>query len=264
MPWLSEVRYSREATVAAVIDYFEFLAKMYIKESDILRPPEGGWPEITPDRFRDLGKTDEVILLLRHLPYLASTADGWNADAGPSGCHFYWWLEDARSLGSHGLDVETMKMMTQGSHYSEAGMIPPHVVGLVSSKWDFFLLDTELGVVYWPECPDGIKERPAREPIEDDPYDYAAENEADWRAEGPCWAVADFFEVLKDQFRWLCFVPRSQYHVCEVYGRVHPMFEGMIPMMQAVYREHGWPDLERYRKEECLRAVAAMLRENYP
>jgi len=59
MPWLSEVSYSREATVAAVNDYFEFLASMYIAKSAILRPPEGGWPEIAADGFREaLGKTD--------------------------------------------------------------------------------------------------------------------------------------------------------------------------------------------------------------
>ena len=47
MPWLREVSYSREATVAAVQDYFDFLASTYISKSAILRPPEGGWPNIT-------------------------------------------------------------------------------------------------------------------------------------------------------------------------------------------------------------------------
>ncbi len=73
MPKLSEVRHSREAAVAAASEYFGFLAKMYLDESNILRPPEGGWPEITVDRLKGLGKTDEVVMLLRHLPYLRPT-----------------------------------------------------------------------------------------------------------------------------------------------------------------------------------------------
>jgi hypothetical protein len=42
MPWLSEIRYSREATVAAVSGYFDFLASMYLDEEAILRPPAEG------------------------------------------------------------------------------------------------------------------------------------------------------------------------------------------------------------------------------
>ncbi|KAK4156323.1 hypothetical protein C8A00DRAFT_30818 [Chaetomidium leptoderma] len=103
-----------------------------------------------------------------------------------------------------------------------------------------------------------------REPILDDPYDYAPEEEADWRAEGAAWAVADFFELLKDQFRQLCFVPLGSYTVCDMYTEFHPVNHGLLPMVQAIYREHGWPNLERYRKEECLRAVMALLEERYP
>jgi len=43
---------------------------MYLRESDVIEPPEGGWPNITTDSLQDLGKTDEVISLLRHLPYI--------------------------------------------------------------------------------------------------------------------------------------------------------------------------------------------------
>jgi hypothetical protein len=39
---LSEIVYSRDATVAAFRDYYLFLTKMYLNESDIMEPPEEG------------------------------------------------------------------------------------------------------------------------------------------------------------------------------------------------------------------------------
>ena len=35
-------------------------------------------------------------------------------------------------------------------------------------------------------------------------------------------------------------------------------------MLQGIYREHGWPDLEKYRKEDCIKAVEEALAEQYP
>ncbi|KAK3301964.1 uncharacterized protein B0T15DRAFT_569336 [Chaetomium strumarium] len=256
MPVLSEIRYSREATVAAVTGYFDFLAKMYLNEADILRPPEGGWPEIMPQRLKGLGKTDEVTLLLRHLPYIRPNYAISGPDAGPCGVQFYCWLDPIRSLdltGQESQDSEeefdTMKFMTEGGHRD---VIPSHVVGLTSSEdlEDLFMLDTQLGVIYWLECPGRIWHHPTRERIEDDAYDYAAEDEADWR-NYPAFAIADFFELLKDQFRQLDVIPISPSRVLD-------------PTLQAIYREHSWPDLDRYQKEECLKAVGAMARERYP
>jgi hypothetical protein len=40
--------------------------------------------------------------------------------------------------------------------------------------------------------------------------------------------------------------------------------EGMLPTVQGIYRSHGWPDLARYQKRDCLAAVKAMLGERIP
>ena len=264
MPELSEIRYSREATIAAVRGYYEFLAKMYLDESDIQRPPDGGWPEITPDRLSGLGKTDEVIMLLRYLPYLRPTIDGCKSvDAGPYGCRFYSWIDHIRSLDRPGADVEDeleeLKIMTEDSNL---GPVPAHVVGLISTKDNLFMLDTELGVVYWLSCPGRIRWGPTRERILDDAYDYAAEEEADWRAE-PAWAVADFFELLKDQFRQLWAIPLSPSIVYDFDMSLREQVKDALPLVQAIYREHGWPDVDRFRKQECLEACLAALKERY-
>src|SRR5437868_6411977 len=70
MPPLSEISYSREACIAAVREYYAFLAKMYLNESDVIEPPEGGWPSIPTETFQGLAKSDELIPLLHNLPYL--------------------------------------------------------------------------------------------------------------------------------------------------------------------------------------------------
>lgn len=263
MPQLSEIGYSRDACVAAVRDYYGFLTKMYLDESDVIEPPEGGWPTITTDNLQSLGKTDEVISLLRHLPYIRTPDSGEKAQGAPW-CTFADWQEDSRNILLGLTSGETLKICSEDpSFYKD---IPPHVVGLTSGGLHnpVFLLDTELGTVLWPECPGEVRYKPSREPVEDDPYDYAPDNEAEWRADAPAWAVADFFEILKDQFRGLHFVPMCSWLVVDVYTGLAFGTDGMVPMLQDVYREHGWPDLERYRKRECLQAVQAALEERYP
>lgn len=58
------------------MDYYQFLTKMpFLEPSDILYPPPEGWPQITKERLAK--KSDEVIELLRHLPYVDSRREVW-------------------------------------------------------------------------------------------------------------------------------------------------------------------------------------------
>ncbi|KAL2135018.1 hypothetical protein VTI74DRAFT_10055 [Chaetomium olivicolor] len=253
MPWLNEVSYSRDATVKAIREYYGFLVKMYLKESYILEPPEGGWPLTDPEGFgQALGKTNEVVELLRHLPYIP-----FNKAHGAAGC----WFADWRYYMSHhntGRECfDGVRSTTENGIRREE--MSPHVIGLTDGGryTPAFLLDTERGVVYWVgfyECDDEIKNNPNWERIQDDAYDYAPRNEADWRAEGIAWAIPDFFENLKDQFRHLVFAPICS---CTVY------WADQVEGVQDIYREHGWPDLDRYRKKDCLKAVRAFVKERY-
>jgi hypothetical protein len=145
--------------------------------------------------------------------------------------------------------------------------VPPHVVGLTygGQVLDFtFLLDTKLGVIHWHECPFEDRYGSTREPILEDAEEWTPENEHEWRMDGEVWAVADFFEVLKENFCTLRFIPLSPTKV--IFARhVYRISDyGYISMVQEIYRAHGWPDLEQYRKDECLAAVKKALDENYP
>jgi hypothetical protein len=39
---------------------------------------------------------------------------------------------------------------------------------------------------------------------------------------------------------------------------------GLFRLVQDIYREHSWPNLGQYRKQECLEAVQTALEEQYP
>jgi hypothetical protein len=263
MPQLSEVTYSQDACVAAVRSYYDFLTKMYLKNSDVIEPPQEGWPSITTEILQDLGKTETVISLLRHLPYIrvSSEDDRDNAQGAPW-CYFADWQLDAHYVSLGHLNCESLKIHSENLIEN----VPPHVIGLTSGGRDnpVFLLDTELGIIHWPECVGEIRYNPSRELIEDDPYIYAPEDEAEWRADAPAWAIDDFFEVLKDQYRELCFVPTSPRIVLDTYTTLAVGTDGMIALLQDIYHEHGWPGLARYRKQECLQAVQKALEEQYP
>ena len=62
--------YSQPKTIAAISKFYAFLTTLpYIPSSALVYPPPTGWPSIDDDVFAPLGKTPEVLNLLRHLPY---------------------------------------------------------------------------------------------------------------------------------------------------------------------------------------------------
>jgi hypothetical protein len=274
MPELSDISYSREATIAAIRDYYAFLVALYLPESAIKEPPPEGWPSITADRMRVAGKTDEVVALLRHVPYISEPESDSDSDRGKfqgaPGCSF----ADYESLVRIGPGADAIKLVTEGRDPCDD--MPAHVVGLTTGgltrghqpeSWrrdgSVFLLDTRLGIVYWVECPAEIRYDSSIEQVED---------AADAYVDGPAWALADFFDQLKNEFVELNFVPLSPRCVFETYSRPYPDAVGsmetlhgdMLETVQDIYREHGWPDLEKYRKEECLLAVRKAVENQYP
>jgi hypothetical protein len=63
--------YDRDEVIASVTNYYNFLTThLHFEPSDLKTPPPTGWPKITQTRLAFLGKSDKVIDLLQHLPYL--------------------------------------------------------------------------------------------------------------------------------------------------------------------------------------------------
>ncbi|KAF2972684.1 hypothetical protein GQX73_g872 [Xylaria multiplex] len=270
MPFLDEISYSRDGTIAAVRDYYQFITKMYLKETDIIEPPEDGWASLST-HLQCMGKTDEVLGLLSQLPYLQSPSDIRDQAQGAPWCEFVDWRAQAALVENGKIDGDKLRMLSEGLPGLEyRDDIPPYVVGLTMGSGDLnptFLLDTQHGIVTWYGITEEMRESAVTvaDPVDDDPYDYAAsEREAEWRAEGHSWAIADFFTVLKSKFSDLDWVPLGRHRVIDVYTIMHPSSDGVIPMLREIYHSYGWPDLENYRKYECLQRVQAALEEHYP
>lgn len=264
MPDLTEIEYSREACIAAVRDYYRFLTKLYLDESLVIEPPAGGWPCIISADSNNLSgwdKSDEVMQLLARLPYVRDPRDGSIKVHAFPDCFFADWQSLFKDLVIGRLDSDTIKIVSEGADFCDHA--PPQVIGLTCGGRNnqVFILDTELGIIHWPDCPGEIRYEPFREQVLEAPYQYAAENEeeADWQCDAPAWAISDFFEILKDQFRQLNFIPINRNTVQDIYTTYGPGLEGLMPMLQDIYRAHGWPNLEQYRKEDCLQAIQEAL-----
>jgi hypothetical protein len=126
--------YSRETTVKAVRSYYTFLATRLgaISPSCIMEPPLSGWPSITTASLAHLEKTDAVVELLRHLPYIKGDSKGeWNEKIAPETYAFRY--ESASDMPSNGTASD---MWPPG-----AGEIPAHVVVLtMGARYGSWLL----------------------------------------------------------------------------------------------------------------------------
>ncbi len=76
--------YSRTEVISAVADFYELLIKLpYISPESLVHAPSEGWSGVNGEILRRRGKTEEVIELLTHLPYLRAPAPGKKWMVGP-------------------------------------------------------------------------------------------------------------------------------------------------------------------------------------
>lgn len=284
MPYLAEISYSEEEFIAAIRDYYQFLTTLYLDGARfIIEPPEGGWPNITAETFgRPMGKSDAVVSLLRQLPYIRRPP----GEGGPKIMAAPWcWMADWHGLCGYlqegRANAADWKATTQ--NLNDVGIewdlqdeaVPAHVIGLTCGGRDnsTILLDTDVGAIYWVGCRRiaGFGDCTDEDMINDDVMDYSEDPDNEWRGSA-AWPVANFFKMLKQQYLDLLFIPLSSATVGDVLDLpahdrpedIAPGFEGVVKMLQRIYRQHGWPDVDRYRKEECLAAVSQALEEHCP
>jgi hypothetical protein len=129
MASISEISYSRSVCIAAVRDYYAILTRMYVKESDIIEPPQGGWPAVTAQNLQGLGKSDEMIALLRHFPYIRLHDHQGDDLEGAPKCYFADWQAFASHISLHPEFAVTARVM---SEVVDIDNVPPHVIGLAA------------------------------------------------------------------------------------------------------------------------------------
>jgi hypothetical protein len=156
--------------------------------------------------------------------------------------------------------VESYRIMSEDLDWEH---VPSSAFGISFGRTSF-ILDTRFGVIFWLDAPDEARDTPAREKIMGDFFDDTPENEHEWRC-APAWAIADFFEVLKKQYTDLMYLPMNArevepWHKSYQDGHYMPV----LCDVRQIYKDHSWPDLSVYNKEECMEAVAKMIHEKYP
>jgi len=139
-----ELKYSRNEVVAELTSFYELLVKMYLPSSAIKWPPPGGWADLIPEYFAFMRKTDAVVDVLRHIPYVRDTGlERWEIyhETGPvdyTGHHF----RIAHTCGN------PSPAWTEPPE--ELTIIPSHVVCLAEAHGRYgcdFFLDTERGTI---------------------------------------------------------------------------------------------------------------------
>ncbi|KAH7379440.1 hypothetical protein DE146DRAFT_672950 [Phaeosphaeria sp. MPI-PUGE-AT-0046c] len=256
----SEVSYSESASIAAVADFFKFLTKLYLDEELVEWPPEGGWPSITTDTFASLNKSESVVSFLRQLPYMQDfrVPIGEVRPQGLPEASFWNWKDYRGTTDVHGIKVLTEGFLCERTN--------PDIVGMVEGGQDdstVILLDTKHGIAYWADCPDQIRHEKTEEQVHNDYNAWASDQEAGWRGDAPAWTIPDFFAMLRREFEQLRFIPVNTRQVINSWSEYSDDGE-LEAMLQGIYREHGWPNLENYQKEECLQAVQQALAKQYP
>lgn len=122
MPDLDEISYPRDASISALSDHYRFLVEMYMGSSEILEPPDEGWPTIPPE-FRQLsGKSNEVAGLLRRLPCIRGDMPHRELFPSEGSGHCYWadrqLMADLEGVEAGDVDAnifrENDKALTEG------------------------------------------------------------------------------------------------------------------------------------------------------
>jgi hypothetical protein len=201
-----------------------------------------------------------VIALRRELPYLSETSATFGLHGSPFTVFSDW------HTAPEDIDGQILKEGTEP--WPDETMMPAHIVGLTVPNdrqlAPAFLLDTQLGVIYWSECHGEIRETEFSE-IEGDAYDwedgFIPEDQVEWRGNSRVWAIQMFFEILKDHFRRLNFVPTSPHKVDDIWVGSEGFGREILRKIQMVYRKHGWQDVARFNKQECAAEVETLVNE---
>jgi hypothetical protein len=126
------------------------------------------------------------------------------------------------------------------------------------------ILDTQFGIIYWLDPPD-FKDGPIKEPFLDKELleICTPESEHEWR-DHPAWAIADFFEILKNEFRLLKSVPIDEDDVLWWCDNDQDNIQSepgvLVYLVRRTYQMYGWPDLSVYEKEPCQGAVDRLVK----
>ncbi|KAI5250395.1 hypothetical protein E4T43_00345 [Aureobasidium subglaciale] len=268
--------YSQDETVHAVLAFYQQIIKHpYLNDQALIVPPASGWESEEIDVLKDSGKSDVVVELARHLPYLGSVN------------------HDDRIL----LHYETCAICYAGgtpSWMDEVYPVPSHCLYLtqgVDREGYSLILDTEKGELYSGTVTAfSIMQYSLNSNLPWDKLEAIPETEQ-WKCHFTL-PVKEFFDNWIRRYENLVFMltsdpingptsgafhsrvirPKDEEEL-EAHGLIewHPDLSDQPVHLHAgslvtaeiykTYLDHGWPS--NFDKDSCRRKVLRLLRKEY-
>ncbi|KAI1129236.1 hypothetical protein F5Y10DRAFT_159376 [Nemania abortiva] len=177
---------TNEEIIAAVHEFYSAIIQQpYISPDALVVPPPGGWSGVNADELRERGKTEEVIELLRHLPYLRNPSRNEKWMLSPDTCAIPY------------CDGEVYR-----AQMDELQPTPAHCIWLTahdSRDGTDLLLDTEAcSITEWSMLEKGLM------------IDYAEYEQMDIADRWMCYPtmpVVDFFKLWQARWDKLVWIP---------------------------------------------------------
>lgn len=140
--------YNRDIIVNCLKRHYELLVRMaYLDPTVIQHPPPEGWSDqqLAVDVLRVLGRSEKVIDLLRHLPYLRCNIDDEKWEIYPE-TRAISYLRDVDLLRSKPADSCRGKGLFDLLMMPFAADYPPDMISLTYGRdATFWVIDTEEG-----------------------------------------------------------------------------------------------------------------------
>ena len=143
--------YSRQEVIDEVTKFYAFLTTLHVPQSALHVPPPGGWPNITAESHVLFKKNDEVMALMRHLPYIERNDHATAHPVYPlTACVDYdgkFVRQQINFANETHQDLDLLSIEPD----DEDEQVPSEVLCLASETSGadgcWFLLDTDLGVI---------------------------------------------------------------------------------------------------------------------
>ena len=157
-------RYNRRELIKEITNFYTFLTHLHVPHWKVCIPPPGGWPNITRESHALLKKTDEVIELMRYLPYIYDKDHGDRLQVYPEAAcvdyHGPLVTRAFRFAKEHRQDLDVLDI-EPCEEYAGSDM-PADVLCLASQTCrdgPWVLLDTTEGTIIIYDSMYGAKDR---------------------------------------------------------------------------------------------------------
>lgn len=232
----------RNDIAAALLSFYEFLTALHIPAKALKRPPPEGWDFVNAERFACLNKSDAVIDLYKHIPYITRDNIAYQIDINCVGVDY---------TGNHftygPLKSQCEKRQPTIEYIQEDGTPawdrleePEHIAVLsepATAIGYYILLDTRDGQVCIVHPRDA--------------YDCVS---------GHCEDnLKEYLGHLERKYKQLRKIALNPETVISDYRSYIP--DRMVDIFKGIYRKHGWPSAE-FDRDACMEEVG-MIEEAY-